>query len=171
MSNHREQDLLNQLQSELQQAEEYRPGSEQDAIFQENLERQQLETKTYSSVKHPWFAAAMAILVIGIVAVVGQNYLDQSRVSTVPMEQLIHASNEIESELSGFDVNQLETSQYIAVIKLRDEISQLDSRLNELYQQNGHASEQRLQELWQRRLEMARNLKALYTNHYVVARI
>ena len=166
-----EQELRDRLGSELHQAQEYQPHSRQDAVFQENLDAQLSKQKVDSvRVKHPWFVAAMVVIAVGVVAVFGRGYFSYNQ-ATPTIAELIQASNQIESELATYDKNQLDSLQYVEALKIRDDIGELDSTLNNLYQIKPDVSDERIQMIWQQRLEMARHLKAIYTNEYVVARI
>ena len=166
-----EQELRDRLGSELHQAQEYQPHSRQDAVFQENLDAQLSKQKVDSvRVKHPWFVAAMVVIAVGVVAVFGRGYFADNQ-ATPTIAELIQASNQIESELATYDKNQLDSLQYVEALKIRDDIGQLDNTLNDLYQSGSGVANEQIQNLWQRRLSMARQLKSIYTNQYTVARI
>lgn len=170
MSRPKEQELRERLRLELLKSRQFQPNSKQDAAFQELLDSELKVSKDTPRTKHLWFAAAMAVLALGFIAVVGRGLLPQNK-AELSVVELIDASNQIESELSSLDKSQLNSMQYIEVLKIRDDIGELDSALNSLYQRESASVNKQIQQLWEKRLQMARQLKAIYNNEYMVARI
>ncbi|GAA0211325.1 hypothetical protein GCM10009123_18110 [Kangiella japonica] len=180
MSEHTEQQLRSTLKSELSSSNIYQPSSEQDAIFQENLARLSNNGSTKTSrVKHPWYIAVMLLIVIGFAAIIGQNYIGTSQVSNsdissnneMSIPELIAASNHLEIEIANIESNHNNPLHHIEILKVREDIVELDKAINQLYQSGLTSPNDDIQALWHKRLELARYLKGLYTNQYVMARI
>lgn len=170
MSNETERELLQRLKSEFDNASVRSPGIEQDAIFQTHLEQHCSEPKEKEDKRH-WFTAAVAVLVIGLTAVIGYQYIGTSDTKNGSLNQLIAEANAIEQELSEFEMGRLSSAQYVQALKLRDEISMLDISLNQIYSAGSGVSKAQLHQVWEEKLKITKNLKAIYTNQYRVARI
>ena len=175
MSKYMEQSLRRQLKFELSNIKSHQPSSEQDAIFQENLERFSSQCSSRDSLVQPfWYIAAMLLISIGFAVHIGKNYINFNSIDTkhgMTIAELIAASNQVESEIASIESTHDNSSQYIEVLKIREDLGELDNKINELYQSGVTRSKDDIQALWHKRLEMARHLKGLYTNQYEMARI
>lgn len=172
MSKQSETELRNKLRSEILKYDEFRPSVEQDDIFQENLNdfSEQTPASGVQVSRYSLFVAAMLVLAFSFSFIVEQGE-DKPNIEIIPVAKLIDASNQIEKDLSNFNTNELSSIQYIEALKIRDYIGELDSDLNALYQRKAIATDEKIHELWQQRLQMTRQLKAIYTQQYSVARI
>ena len=170
MNSNKEAELRKRLGAELTQACQFEPNSEQDAIFNkalaETLEKQTDKVRT----SYIWQIAAVMILVLSGFLIMSQH----NSVKIPPSEflvELIDASNKIEKELAHYDREKLDSLQYVEALNIRQEMAELDNALNVLYQSNANKPSEEIQALWQERLKMARQLKAIYENQYTMARI
>ncbi|WP_223670826.1 hypothetical protein [Kangiella shandongensis] len=170
MSKETERELLQRLKSEFGNAAVKSPGIEQDAVFQAQLEQHGSEANEKEG-QHHWFAAAVAVLVIGLTTVIGYQYIGTSDGKDSSLNQLIAQANAIEQQLSEFEMNRLSSAQYVEALKLRDEIGMLDESLNQLYSAGPGVSKAQLHQVWEEKLEITKSLRAMYTNQYRVARI
>jgi len=172
MSKHNEKELLLILEKEFNKSSSLAPPVNQDAIFQESLEQHLSNQSSGKSKKgFYWSVAASVLFVVGIYVTLNNGDFNHSSVYQKGLPELITASNQIERELSGFEAENLDSEQYVEVFKLRDEISQLDNTLNELYSLDQHISEEELESLWLRRLKATQSLKDVYTSQYRIVRI
>lgn len=172
MSKNNEDELRLTLKDELEKASNFEPAANQDAIFQESLEQHLSEKLSIKKSRgFYWSVAASILFLTGITVMVINNYSNDSSGYHGSLPELITASNLIERELSRFEAENLDSEQYVEVFKLRDEISQLDNTLNELYSLNQQVPEEKLESLWARRLKATKNLKAVYTSQYRIVRI
>ncbi|MBV35392.1 MAG: hypothetical protein CMP47_08025 [Rickettsiales bacterium] len=180
MNKQTENELRSKLKTELLNSTVCQPSPEQDAVFQTNLEQfiaKEPARKRFS--KPTWHIAAVFLITIGFAAVITQNYFgigsvgsdDLSSNPSMSISELITASNELEAEIAKIQTSHNNTLPYIEILKIREDIGELDDAINKFYQSGQVSSKNDIQALWNKRLEMTKHLKGLYTNQYVMARI
>ncbi|AOE49978.1 hypothetical protein [Kangiella sediminilitoris] len=172
MNNDSERELLDCLKQEFDKVPAKSVDLSQDATFQAQLEEHfsEREAGKPRTVKQ-WFAAAVVLIVIGFSIIIGYPTTSTTDNIDRTIKKFMVEANAIEQEIAGFETNQLSSTQYIEALKLRDEIGLIDESIQQIYSAGPGVSIAQLEQVWEEKLRVTKNLKALYINQYKVARI
>lgn len=180
MSKQSEKELRSKLKTELLNSAACQPSYEQDAVFQKNLGQFSTNSSANKSLsKLSWYIAAIFLITIGFAVVITQSFNGIMNVGSAQLtsnhsmsiSELIEASNRLEAEIANIKSNHNNPLSNIEILKVREDIGELDDAINKLYQSGQVSSKDDIQTLWNKKLEMTKHLKGLYTNQYVMARI
>lgn len=148
------------------------PSTDQDRIFQRNLDDYCEEARGPLGIKlSRWLIAATVVLSIGIVSIFNGYSINESATGKQELSELIASSNKLEKQLAMYDEYSLDAKQFAAFIRLRLEVELIDEKLNQYYISNNGNFNSEVNSLWRQRVNAVKSLKSICESETLVARI
>lgn len=172
MNEHDDSLIRSKISVSAENLEVKQPSTEQDRIFQRNLDKFCDDTRNpVGKNLSRWLVAATVVLSVGLVSVFIGSPINESVTGKQELSELIASSNQLEKQLAMYDEYSLDAKQFAAYIRLRLEIEQIDQQLNQYYLSNNANFKSEVNLLWKQRVKAVKNLKSIYESETLVARI
>ncbi len=172
MKEHDDSLIRSKISDSAENLEVKQPSTDQDRIFQRNLDDYCEDTRNPVGKKlSRWLVAATVVLSVGLVSVFIGSSTNQPVAGKQELSQLIASSNQLEKQLAVYDEYSLDAKKFAEYMRLRSEIELIDQQLNQHYLGDTTSLNLEINLLWRKRVNAAKNLKSIYESEQLLARI